>query len=102
MDDIKPGDLVRVRPQYKIHEHERNPLRKLYSTPVVVVAVWDRHPRAPEAGSEELKLLDGEDGTYDPWKGKPGVSVWFDNETREIELEWVTKISEINNAKRRI
>lgn len=99
MDDIKPGDLVRVRPQYKIHEHERNPLRKLYSTPVVVVAVWDRNPKAPKAGSEELKLLDY---IYDPWKGKPGVSVWFDNETREIELEWVTKISEINNAKRRI
>ncbi len=99
MDDIKPGDLVRVRPQYKIHEHERNPLRKLYSTPVVVVAVWDRNPKAPEAGSEELKLLDY---IYDPWKGKPGVSVWFDNKTREIELKWVTKISEMNNAKRRI
>ena len=98
MDDIKPGDLVRVRPQYKSFNDKRNPLHKLYSTPVVVVAVWDRNPKAPEAGSEELKLLDSEDGSnYDPWKDKPGVSVWFDNETRAFELEWVTKISEMNN-----
>ena len=99
MDDIKVGDLVRVRPQYKSFNDKRNPLYKLYSTPVVVVAVWDRHPRAPEAGSEELALLDSEDGTYDPWKDKPGVSVWFDNKAREIELKWVTKISENNNEK---
>lgn len=99
MDDIKPGDLVRVRPQYKSFNDKRNPLYKLYSTPVVVVAVWDRNPKAPKAGSEELLVVLGdEDGSnYDPWKGRPGVSVWFDNETREIELEWVTKISENNN-----
>ena len=100
MSDIKPGDLVRVRPQYKswAEEDKSNPLHKLYSTPVVVVAVWDRNPKAPKAGSEELKLLDSEDGSsFDPWKDKPGVSVWFDNKTREIELKWVTKISENNN-----
>ena len=99
MDDIKPGDLVRVRPQYKSFSDKRNPLHKLYSTPVVVVAVWDRNPKAPKAGSEELlAVLGDEDGSnYDPWKGRPGVSVWFDNETREVELEWVTKISENNN-----
>ena len=99
MSDIKVGDLVRVRPQYKSFNDKRNPLYKLYSTPVVVVAVWDRHPRAPEPDSEVMTLLDSVNNNYDPWKDKPGVSVWFDNKAREIELKWVTKISENNNEK---
>ena len=100
MSDIKPGDLVRVKPQYKSWaEDESSLLRKLYSTPVVVVAVWDRNPKAPPADSEVMTLLDSVNNNYDPWKDKPGVSVWFDNKAREIELKWVTKISENNNEK---
>lgn len=97
MDDIKPGDLVRVEPQYKSFKSKRNLIRELYQKPHLVVAIWDRNPRAPEADSEQLVFLDGKDGTYDPWKGKPGVSVLFNNQTREVELKWVTKISENNN-----
>jgi len=100
MDDIKPGDLVRVIPQYESWNDKRNVRYKLYNTPVLVVAVWDRNPKAPKAGSGELLIVMDTDGAVrDPWKERPGVSVWFDNQTYEVELKWATKISENNNER---
>ena len=96
MKDIKIGDLVRVKPQFKSWaEDESSLLRELYNKPVLVVATWDRNPKAPKANSVELlAVFDGEDGSsYDPWKGRPGITVLFGNQTREVELEWVTKVS---------